>query len=203
MSTRVEVHPTAKIAAYALSIALIVSFGIVGAKRLLRSNTPPAVSADIAANGSLSITSGDLLLPVIELRIADAQLESHWSTALASLLSGQTEAPIEGGRVDVLTKHYVIEVDRLEKWHEAIGQAAHYALKTGKIPVVAIMLPSDLWPISPTTKARLLLIDETCTKQGIKFVLLHRAGANTTKAGNWLTPLPDPGRLAACTHTTI
>ena len=177
MPTRFEVHPTAKIAAYALSIALVVSFGIVGAKRVLRSYAPTAAPLANAASGSLSTTPKDLLLPVIELRIADAQLESHWSAALASVLSGQTEAPVEGGRVDVLTEHYAIEVDRLEKWHESIGQAAHYALKTGKVPVAAIMLPSDLWPISPTTKAKLLLIDETCTKQGIKFVLLHRTGA--------------------------
>lgn len=177
MPTRVEVHPTAKIAAYALTIALVVSFVIVSSKRILRSEAPATMLSAVAAGGTLSTTPGELLLPIIELHIADAQLESHWSAALAAVLYGKTEATVEGGRVDVLTEHYAIEVDRLEKWHEAIGQAAHYALKTGKVPVAAIMLPSDLWPISPTTKAKLLLIDETCTKQGIKFVLLHRTGA--------------------------
>lgn len=174
MPTRVEVHPTAKIAAYALSIAMVVSFAIVGSKRLIRSTAPASVPSAVAKGVSLSTTSGKLLWPLIELSIADAKLESNWSAALAALLSGKTEVPIEGGRVDVLTEHYAIEVDRLEKWHEAIGQAAHYAIKTGKVPVAAIMLPSDLWPISPTTEAKLLLIDEVCTKQGVKFVLLHR-----------------------------
>jgi hypothetical protein len=126
------------------------------------------------ATRSFGIPSGDLLLPVIDLRLPDAGLESHWSAALAMRLSGQTEAAVEGGRVDVLTEHYAIEVDRLEKWHEAIGQAAHYGLKTGRVPVAAIMVPSDLWPISQATNAKLLLIDETCSKQGIKLVLLHR-----------------------------
>ena len=62
-----------------------------------------------------------------------------------------------------------------QKWHEAIGQAAHYAAKTGKAPVAAIMMPSDLWPPSEATKSKLLLIDETCTKLGIKLVLLRRS----------------------------
>lgn len=177
MPTRIEVHPTAKIAAYALFIALAVSFVIIGAKRFRRPNTTTTAPNAAVAGRPIRTAPGELLLAIIELRIPDGQLESHWASALASVLSGQTEAPVEGGRVDVLTEHYAIEVDRLEKWHEAIGQAAHYALKTGKIPVAAIMLPSDLWPISPTTKAKLLLIDETCTKQGIKFVLLHRTGA--------------------------
>jgi hypothetical protein len=165
---------------------LIVVLFVVGLKRLLRSDTAtsslPTIeqsrrtgtvtdpqAAIVSAN-----PSGDLLLPVIDLRIAEAGLESQWSAALALRLSGQTEAQVEGGRVDVLTEHYAIEVDRLEKWHEAIGQAAHYGLKTGRVPVAAIMVPSDLWPISQTTKAKLLLIDETCSKQGIKLILLHR-----------------------------
>lgn len=178
MPTRVEIHPTAKIAAYALTIALVASFAIVGTKRLLRTETSSVTTPTVAATSSpiAAAAGGELLLPVVELRIPDAQLESSWSAALASALSGQTEAPVEGGRVDVLTEHYAIEVDRLEKWHEAIGQAAHYALKTGKLPVAAIMVPSDLWPISPTTKAKLLLIDTTCSKQGVKLVLLHRTG---------------------------
>lgn len=174
MPTRVEVHPTAKIAAYALSIALAVSLAIIGSKRLFRSAVHDSVPPAVAKGVSFSNTCGKLLWPLIELPIADAKLESNWSSALAALLSGKTEVLIDGGRVDVLTEHYAIEVDRLEKWHEVIGQAAHYAIKTGKVPVAAIMLPSDLWPISPATESKLLLIDDVCTKQGVKFVLLHR-----------------------------
>ncbi len=177
MATRIEVHPTAKVAVYAICVALVVSFVIIGGKRVLRSDASAASLPAVASGGSLAITSGDLLLPIIELRIPDAQLETHWSAALASVLTGHTEVPVEGGRIDVLTEHYAIEVDRLEKWHEAIGQAAHYALKTGKAPVAAIVLPSELWPFSSTTSAKLLLIDATCTKQGVKLVLLHRTGS--------------------------
>jgi hypothetical protein len=179
MPTRIEVHPTAKIAAYAVGCALLVASGIFGLQRLSRSGTQSAAipGTQPAKELLLSKSSGWLLVPVIELQITDATQERNWSAALASLLSAQTEVPVEGGRVDVLTDHYAIEVDRLDKWHEAIGQAAHYALKTQKIPAAALMVPSDSWPISEATRAKLLLIDETCTKQGIKLILLHRTGA--------------------------
>lgn len=179
MPTRVEVHPTARIAAYAVSCAVLVAFGIFGLRRLSRTDTQQASAPDTQPAKELLFTTscGGMLVPVIELQVADATQERNWSAALASSLSGQTEVPIERGRVDVLTEHYAIEVDRLEKWHEAIGQAAHYGLKTKKIPAAALMVPSDSWPISETTRAKLLLIDETCTKQGIKLILLHRTGA--------------------------
>lgn len=37
------------------------------------------------------------------------------------------EVPVRYGRIDLLTSDYAIEVDKLEKFHEAIGQALHYA----------------------------------------------------------------------------
>jgi hypothetical protein len=50
------------------------------------------------------------------------------------------EVPVKYGRIDLLTDDYVIEVDRLEKFHEAIGQALHYAKETGKKPAIAIFM---------------------------------------------------------------
>jgi hypothetical protein len=50
------------------------------------------------------------------------------------------EVPVRYGRVDLLTDEYVIEVDRLENFHEAIGQALHYAKETGKKPAIAIFM---------------------------------------------------------------
>jgi hypothetical protein len=50
------------------------------------------------------------------------------------------EVPVKYGRVDLLTDDYVIEVDRLEMFHEAIGQALHYAKETGKKPAIAIFV---------------------------------------------------------------
>ena len=177
MPTRVEVHPTAKTAIYAVGIALVVVFLIIGSKRILRSERGTTTLAQGVTNSAFLAPTGDLLFPVVEVTVADASLESHWAAALASGLSGRVEVPVENGRVRILTEHYSIAVARLEKWHEAIGQAAHYALETGKVPVVAIMLPSDLWPVSPVTKAKLMLIDETCVHQGIKLIVLHRTNS--------------------------
>lgn len=175
MPTRVDIHPTARIAITAVLIAFLVVGTLLGIRRLFRgpSDTPAndTVAVHVSSSGA---TSTDALLPIIQLTIPDASLESGWSAALATALSGRTEFPVESGRVDVLTDHFAIEVDRLEKWHEAIGQAAHYALKTQKQPVAAIIIPSDLWPLNATTNTKLHLIDETCIKQGIKLILLRR-----------------------------
>ena len=58
------------------------------------------------------------------------------------------EVPLKYGRVDLLSSDYAIEVDRLENYHEAIGQALHYARETGKKPAVAFFIadqkPGDL-----------------------------------------------------------
>jgi hypothetical protein len=174
MPSKVEIHPTARIAFRTLLIALVVAFSVLGAKRIFRTPTEEdKPNAPVLRQPFLS-TNSELLLPVVELRLQDASLEAAWSVALSEVLSGMTEAPVEGGRVDVLTDHYAIEVERLEKWHEAIGQASHYANETKKMPIAALMIPSDLWPLSPTTKAKLRLIDETCTSKGIKVLLLRR-----------------------------
>ncbi|MEN6621922.1 MAG: hypothetical protein ABFD50_10270 [Smithella sp.] len=52
----------------------------------------------------------------------------------------EMEIPVKYGRIDLLTKDYAVEVDRLEKFHEAIGQALHYARETGKKPAIAIFI---------------------------------------------------------------
>lgn len=53
------------------------------------------------------------------------------------------EVPVKYGRIDLLSDDYAIEVDRLEKFHEAIGQALHYAKETGKRPAIAIFIIDD------------------------------------------------------------
>ena len=50
------------------------------------------------------------------------------------------EVPVKYGRIDLLTDDFAIEVDRLEKFHETIGQALHYAKETGKKPAIAIFI---------------------------------------------------------------
>ena len=53
------------------------------------------------------------------------------------------EVHVKYGRVDLLSDEYAIEVDRLENFHEAIGQALHYARETGKKPAVAFFIPDQ------------------------------------------------------------
>lgn len=177
MPVRLEVHPTAKIAAIAVVCAIAVVASILGVKRLMHGEANSAVSAAPRALTASVSPSGSLLVPVFELAVQDAALEKGWSSALAHALGGETEVIVPNGRVDVVTDHYSIEVDRLEKWHEAIGQASHYAVQTKKVPVAALIIPSDNWPLSPTTISKLRLIEETCVAKGIRLVLLRRVGA--------------------------
>ena len=63
--------------------------------------------------------------------------ESLWRDELARQWNGTTEKRIEGGRIDVLTDRYAIEVEFPHKWHEGLGQALHYANASGKPGVPA------------------------------------------------------------------
>jgi hypothetical protein len=50
---------------------------------------------------------------------------------------------IDKTRVDCLTQHHAIEFDFGNKWAEAIGQALHYALMTGRAPGIVLILERD------------------------------------------------------------
>src|SRR5690606_35333262 len=161
MRSRIQIHSPVKIAACVLGCSLLVVLALTLLKQWIQ-GTLYSPEHQINSSGVVSESflelrsppaSDDLLLPVIDLEIADASTETNWSASLARALNGQTEATIDGGRVDVLTRIYAIEVDRLDKWHEGIGQAAHYALVTKAIPVVALIVPSKDWPLSEKTKA--------------------------------------------------
>jgi hypothetical protein len=77
----------------------------------------------------------------------------------------QTEVPVKYGRVDILSDDYAIEVDRLEKFHEAIGQALHYAKETGKKPAIAIFIVDH----EPGDKEKLKYVKWLCDYYKIKF----------------------------------
>jgi len=54
--------------------------------------------------------------------------------------AGQIEVRLpDRTRVDCLTDDYAIEYDFSNKWAEAIGQALHYGLMTGKHPGVVLI----------------------------------------------------------------
>jgi len=74
------------------------------------------------------------------------------------------EVPVKYGRIDLMTDDYVIEVDRLEKFHEAIGQALHYARETGKKPAIAIFTENQ----NQEDKEKLTYVMRLCDYYKIK-----------------------------------
>lgn len=52
------------------------------------------------------------------------------------------EVSVKYGRADLVSSDYAIEVDRLDNFHEAIGQALHYAKETEKKPAAAFFVPA-------------------------------------------------------------
>ncbi len=77
---------------------------------------------------------------------------------------GRMEVPVRYGRVDLLTGTYAIEVDRVDRFHEGIGQALHYAKETGKKPGLALFL---LHP-DPTGLDKLDYVHWLCDFYGIR-----------------------------------
>jgi len=179
MPTEVTVHPTAKIALIAVVIAVAAGSALVGVKRLLSpSEEVTPQSPSLASTPVETQTLPEFLLPVVQVPVDPDASESDWAESLAAVISGRTEVATDYGRVDVVTDRFAIEVDRLAKWHEAIGQATHYSETTQKRPAIAlIVLRTD-----NTTK--LELIEETCTTKGIRLVILQTTKAQQGSGGN-------------------
>jgi hypothetical protein len=74
------------------------------------------------------------------------------------------EVPVKYGRIDLLSDDYAIEVDRLEKFHEAIGQALHYARETGRKPAIAVFIVDH----RPGDKEKLKYVMRLCHYYKIK-----------------------------------
>jgi len=172
MPTEVTVHPTAKIALTAVLIAVVVGGGLVGIKRLVHgSQTEDSMIPPSAIRTGEVGALSQFLLPVVRVPVSPEAHEHEWTEALAATLDGRTEVATDHGRIDVVTDRFAIEVDRLAKWHEAIGQASHYAETTKKRPAIAlIVLPGE-------GVEKLELIEDTCDSKAIKLLILE-----TTKA---------------------
>jgi len=69
--------------------------------------------------------------------------ELWYQQSVAKALQGKMEAPVENGRVDVLTDTYVIEVEFAAKWKQALGQSLWYALQTGKTPGIVLIVEDE------------------------------------------------------------
>ena len=103
--------------------------------------------------------------------ICNIKAASHWRDALAAHFRKtepdvKTEVKLRGGRCDIVTEKYAIEVDRANKWHEAIGQAAHYALYLKKKPCIALYRADTL------SKAQMEAMKRTTARQRIDVILL-------------------------------
>ena len=68
--------------------------------------------------------------------------ESDYSNYIQSLIGGEREVSIKGGRIDLLTSEYAFEVEWASNWKEAIGQSIWYGLNTQKKPGIILLLKS-------------------------------------------------------------
>jgi len=99
--------------------------------------------------------------------------ESLWRDELARQWNGQIEKRIEGGRIDVLTDQYAIEVEFPHKWHEGLGQSLHYANATGKQGMLAIIAYAQGEDnLHGRTRRKFELIEELCSANGIQMLVL-------------------------------
>lgn len=109
--------------------------------------------------------------------------ESHYRDALLRELqlrgySVRKEVKCRGGRCDILTDKYTIEVDRASKWHEAIGQAVHYSITLKRKPCIALF---DFHKLSTEKREALKSV---CAKLGIKIMFIYAAPIKTVQSQN-------------------
>lgn len=167
-----KVHSTAKRALAIVAFALLLSALLVGVRKLTAPNQSAVAQQSIASFPAPSVVA--YIAPVVMLKVDDAARELNWSAALAAKLNGRVEVAVPNGRIDVLTDIYAIEVERLEKWHEGIGQASHYAISTGKVGCLALIIDSDKWPLNEATLAKLRTVEQTAVSRAIKLLILRR-----------------------------
>lgn len=69
--------------------------------------------------------------------------EKDYADYIQSLIGGDREVQVHGGRADLVTDEYAIEIEWAPKWKEAIGQALWYALNTRKKPAIILILENE------------------------------------------------------------
>ncbi len=165
-----------------LTIGLFVLLGLV-LRFTDRRNSKEGQSSEQlkTSEGNIPTTllQENFLVPIIDLHVTDTQFEVNWSKALTSTLNGTSESEVAFGRVDVLTQEYAIEVDRIEKWQEGIGQALHYSKASEKRPCLALIAEPAHWPLDSQLISKLQYIDKLCMEQGIKLILLRNSENNS------------------------
>ena len=69
--------------------------------------------------------------------------EDYYQDKIAKQVHGQREVILDDRtRIDIVTDTEVIEVEFAHKFYEAIGQSAHYCVKSGKKPVIWLIKES-------------------------------------------------------------
>lgn len=131
------------------------------------------IQAVLAAVGVILLAGAATAWEYVPLNVSADDAESAWRDELCRLLSGKKEVSVPGGRIDILTADSVVELDRLHKWHEGIGQVLHYAHMTGKSPVLALMAYSrSPESLRTNTIRRLALVEKTCQAYGVHLLVL-------------------------------
>lgn len=169
MATQVTFHPGLgrflRLLAAAIAIALVVTL-LLRITKPESQRTSPKVDAPA---GSIAET----LVPTLALCVSAGANEATWVDSLLPLLGGRKEVVIPNGRIDVVTQDFAMEVDFIQKWHEGIGQALHYASATGKRPSLALIVTHTEWPLTSERLNLLREIDRITTEQRIRLVILR------------------------------
>lgn len=74
---------------------------------------------------------------------------------------------IPNGRIDVTTDDYVIEIDKIAKWAECLGQALFYSSTTGKRGICALIVDNP-----DTAKEKLKVIENLFNQYDIALIVL-------------------------------
>lgn len=69
--------------------------------------------------------------------------EKDYVHYIQSLIGGETEVAVDGGRIDLLTDEYAFEIEWASNWKEAIGQSLWYGLNTNRKPAIILILKDD------------------------------------------------------------
>ena len=88
---------------------------------------------------------------------ARATPEARWQVAWNEVKwggKGKLEVSVPGGRCDILTRKWAIEVDHVYKYKEGIGQCLHYARETGRKPGLALFIDARGDTLEKLARAR-------------------------------------------------
>jgi len=130
-----------------------------------------------------------------------AQPESWYIEEIAKYLKGQTEIPVENGRIDIVTETHAIEVERASNWKHSIGQSLWYAQQKNLSPgIVLLVLDEDDWKMGIRLNSTLQyagLSDEVkvwyypqdfgTTSEQIHQKFEQQKSADPSATGFWLT----------------